>query len=85
MLINITFNYENPGVCLFHMIASCIIDHHEQTASHAERRIEDCHKTKPYNICMTIHSHFPHTSTYISTLHNANGKHNIHHIPYTRI
>ena len=30
---------------------------------------------------MTKHS--PYTSTYISTPHNTNRKHNIHHIPYT--
>ena len=29
------------------------------------------------------HSHFPYTSTYSSTPHNKNRKHNIHHIPYT--
>ena len=32
---------------------------------------------------MTKHSHFPYTSTYSSTAHNTNRKHNIHHIPYT--
>ena len=32
---------------------------------------------------MTKHSHFPYTSTYSSTHHNTNKKHNIHHIPYT--
>ena len=29
---------------------------------------------------MTKHSHFPYTSTYSSTPHNTNRKHNIHHI-----
>ena len=30
---------------------------------------------------MTKHSHSPYTSTYSSTPHNTNRKHNIHHIP----
>ena len=34
---------------------------------------------------MTKHSHSPYTSTYSSTPHNTNRKHNIHHIPYTNI
>ena len=46
---------------------------------------QDAHKTQTYNICMTKHSYFPYTSTYISTRHNTNRKHNIHHIPYTNI
>ena len=58
-----------------------------QTASHAERSIENCHRMhtrhKHYNTCMTKHSHFPYTSTYSSTHHNTNKKHNIHHIHYT--
>ena len=29
--------------CLFHMVASCILNQHEQTASHAECSIENCH------------------------------------------
>ena len=41
------------------------------------------HKTQTYNICMTKHSHFPYTTTYSSTPHNTNRKHNIHHIHYT--
>ena len=32
---------------------------------------------------MTKHSHSPYTSTYSSTPHNTNRKHNIHNIPYT--
>ena len=44
---------------------------------------QDAHKTQTYNICMTKHSHSPYTSTYSSTPHNTNRKHNIHHIPYT--
>ena len=32
---------------------------------------------------MTKHPHSPYTSTYSSTPHNTNRKHNIHHIPYT--
>ena len=32
---------------------------------------------------MTKHSHSPYTSTYSSTPHNTNRKHNTHHIPYT--
>ena len=31
---------------------------------------------------MTKHSHSPYLSTYSSTPHNTNRKHNIHHIPY---
>ena len=43
-------------------------------------RIENCYRMLTrHNICMTKHSHFPYTSTYSSTPHNANGKHNIHH------
>ena len=42
----------------------------------------DAHKTQTY-ICMMKHSHSPYTSTYSSTPHNTNRKHNIHHIPYT--
>ena len=29
---------------LFHMVSSCILDRLEQTASHAERSIKDCHR-----------------------------------------
>ena len=39
--------------------------------------------TQDTNICMTKHSHSPYTSTYSSTPHNTNRKHNIHHITYT--
>ena len=38
-----------------------------------------------YNICMTKHSYLPYTSTYSSTCHNTNTKHNIHHTPYANI
>ena len=59
------------------------------TTSHAECSIENCHrmhtKTQIYNICMTKHSYFPYTSTYISTRHNTNREHNIDHTPYTDI
>ena len=41
--------------------------------------------TQTYNICMTKHSHFSYTTTYSSTPHNTNRKHNIHHIHYTNI
>ena len=41
--------------------------------------------TQTYNICITKHSHFPCTSTYSSTPHNSNRKHNIQHIPNTNI
>ena len=41
--------------------------------------------TQRYNICMTKHSYFPYTSTYSSTRHNTNEKHNIHHTPHTNI
>ena len=44
---------------------------------------QDVHKTQAYNICMTKHSHFLYTSTYSSTAHDTNRKHNIHHIHYT--
>ena len=53
----------------------CRTQHWELTA--------DAHKTQTYNICMMKHSHFLYTSTYSSTPHNTNKKHNIHHIPYT--
>ena len=43
---------------------------------------QDAHKTQTYNIRMTKHAHSPYTSTYSSTPHNTNRKHNIHHIPY---
>ena len=39
--------------------------------------------TQDTNICMTKQSHSPYTSTYSSTPHNTNKKHNIYHIPYT--
>ena len=39
--------------------------------------------TQTYNICMTKHSYFPYTSTYSSTHHNTNRKHNIHYTTYT--
>ena len=39
--------------------------------------------TQDTNICMTKHSCFPYTSTYSSTRHNTNRKHNIHYICYT--
>ena len=32
------------GVCLFHMVTSCILEQHQQTASHAECSIENCHR-----------------------------------------
>ena len=48
----------------------------KQTASQAERSIENCHRmhtmTQTYNTCMTKHSHFPYTSTYSSMHHNTN-------------
>ena len=47
----------------------------------ALRTAAEC--TQTYNICMTKHSHFLYTSTYSSTPHNTNRKHNIHNIPYT--
>ena len=40
------------------------------------------HKTQTYNICTTKDSHFLYMSTYSSTPHNTNRKHNIH---YTNI
>ena len=40
-----------------------------------------CTKTQTY----MKHSHFPYTSTYSSTPHNTNRKHNIHHTPYANI
>ena len=46
---------------------------------------QDAHKTQTYNICMTKHSHFLYTSTYTSTPHNTNIKHNSQHTPYTNI
>ena len=53
-------------------------------ASPAERSIENFHRMHTRNnICMTKNSHFPYTSTYSSTPHNTNRKHNIHHTPYT--
>ena len=39
--------------------------------------------TQDTNICMTKNSHFLYTSTYNSTPHNTNRKHNIHHVSYT--
>ena len=36
-----------------------------------------------FSISVHAHSHFPYTSTYSSTPHNTNRKHNIHRIPYT--
>ena len=45
----------------------------------------DAHKPQRCNICMTKLSHFPYTSTYSSTLHNSNRKHNIHHTRYPNI
>ena len=68
------------GVCLFHMVASTILDQYYQTASHAELSIDDCHRIHTrHNHDET--SHFPYTSTYSSTPHNSSRKHNIHHIP----
>ena len=46
---------------------------------------QDAHKAQTYNICITKHLNFQYTSTYISTRHNTNKKHNIHHTPYTNI
>ena len=41
-------------------------------------RIANCHRKHPiYNICMAKHSRIPCTSTYRSTPHNTNRKHNI--------
>ena len=44
---------------VFYIVASC------QTASHAERSIGECHRMHTRHICMTKHSYFPYTSTYI--------------------
>ena len=44
--------------------------------------IED---TKHTNIYTTKHSYFPYTSTYSSTRHNTNRKHNTHNMSYTKI
>ena len=56
-----------------------------KTARHAERSIEDCHRMHPRHKHTTSalrkHSHFPYTSTYSSTRHDTNRKHNIHHNP----
>ena len=49
----------------------------------ALRTATGCTQDTNINICMTKHSHSPYTSTYSSTPHNTNRKHNIHHIPYT--
>ena len=51
----------------------------------ALRTATGCTKTQTYNTCMTKHSYFPYMSTYSSTRHNTNRKHNIHHTPYTNI
>ena len=47
------------------------------------RTATGCTQDTNLNICMTKHSHSPYTSTYSTTPHNTNRKHNIHHIPYT--
>ena len=47
--------------------------------------IQNAHTVQTYNTCMTKHSHFPYTSTYSSTPHNSNIKHNIHLISYTNM
>ena len=39
---------------LFHMVTSCILDQHQQTASHGERSIENCHR---------IHTRHKHTTS----------------------
>ena len=54
----------------------------ESCRTHHWELPQDAHKTQTYNICMTKHSHFPYTSTYSSTPHNTNRKHNIYHIRY---
>ena len=51
----------------------------------ALRTAPGCTQDQTYNICMMKHSHFPYTSTYSSTSHSTNRKHNIHHIHYTNI
>ena len=72
------------------MVASCILDQHEQTASHAEFCIENCHRMH------TRHKHTTsalHNETLIFHIHKHlqlhasqyRQKHNIHHIPYTNI
>ena len=49
----------------------------------ALRTVTGC--TQDTNICMKKHLHFPYTSTYRSTPHNSNRKHNIHNILYTNL
>ena len=53
----------------------------EETASHAKRSIETCQRMHARHK-HTSSAHYPYTSTYISTPHYTNRKHNI---PYTNI
>ena len=83
-------SYESSsGVCLFHMVASYILDQRQQTTSYAENSIKNCHrdanKTQTYNICLRKHTHFSYKSIYSSMPHHSNRTHNIHHISYTNI
>ena len=69
--------------------ASPILDQHQQTESHTERIIENCHRmytrhkhtTSALPNTYTSHTRAP---TALPTPHNTNIKHNIHHIPYTK-
>ena len=67
------------------MVAPCILEQHKKTASHAEFSIENCHRMHKSHKYTTSASYFPYRSTYSSTRHNTNRKHNIHHTPYTNI
>ena len=51
----------DAGVCLFHMVASCILNQHYQTASHAERSIEDCHRMHTRHKHLLDETHTSHT------------------------
>ena len=56
------------GICLIHMVASCIFDQHQLTA--ALRTATGCTQGQTCNSFLTKHSHFPSTNTYSSTPHN---------------
>ena len=66
-----------------HLASSTSINKRQVMHNAALRTATGAHKTQTYKICMTKYSHFPYTGIYSSTLHNANSKHKIHHIPYT--
>ena len=65
-----------------HLSSSTSINKPQVMQNAALRTATECTQDTNIHVCMK-HSYFLYTSTYSSTHHNTNKKHNIHHTPYT--